>query len=149
MADTTEFEFDTLSNTIDKPYDQEESDIDFDALAQAYDTSWGRSSTPNTNQFSVKFHMDGPNRLVVNFAVIVKFGTQRELIELKRQYEDESVRVVNANLGAVKKRYKDLSGSALKATELSSSDSLETIGVTFHSPCRTAYYRRKTVFEIA
>ena len=148
MAETTEFGFDALSNMGDTPQDLDDSDIDLSALGQAMDTTWGRSSTPRTAQNSVKFTLEG-NMLVASYAAIIQFGSERMMIDMKRRYADESVRVINAHVSAVKSRYKDLCGDALKVKELGTTDSLEIISTNFHNPSRKAYFRRKTVFELS
>ena len=124
------------------------ADIDYNALGQAMDTSWGRSSTPRTASYSVKLTMLGPDRLLASYAAVVNFGTEKQMIDMKRRYSDESESITNEVLKAVKANYKDLAGSSLSSKELSSVDSLEIIGFNVHNPRRTAYYRRKTVFEI-
>jgi len=122
--------------------------IDFNALGQAIDTSWGRSSTPNTASYSVKFLLQG-DRIIASFAAVVNFGTEKEMILMKRNYAEESVAILGEVLKKVKATYKDLSGMTLKTKETSSSDSIEIIGFGVHNPKRTAYYRRKTVFEMS
>jgi hypothetical protein len=123
--------------------------IDFNALAQAADSSWGRSSTPKTESYSVKFSFDGAERLIVSYVAIVNFASERSMIEMKRMYKEESERVVSAAIKSVKKRYKDITDSSIKMNEVSATDSIEIIGFNVHSPKRTAYYRRKSVVEIA
>jgi len=123
--------------------------IDFNALAQAVDSSWGRSSTPKTESYSVKFSFDGAERLIVSYVAIVNFASERSMIEMKRMYKEESERVVSAAIKSVKKRYKDITDSSIKMNEVSATDSIEIIGFNVHSPKRTAYYRRKSVVEIA
>jgi hypothetical protein len=125
-----------------------EGKIDYNALAQALDTSWGRSSTPATAGFSVKFTMHG-DRLIASYAAVVNFVTEKEMILMKRAYAEESVAIINAVLKNVKATYKELSGSTLKAKEASTADSIEIIGFGVHNPKRTAYYRRKTFFELS
>jgi hypothetical protein len=49
----------------------------------------------------------------------------------------------------VKATYKELAGKALKTSEGASDDSVEVINFGIHNPKRTAYYRRKTVFELS
>lgn len=124
------------------------ADIDYNALGQAIDTTWGRSSTPKTASYSVKLTMLGPDRLLASYAVVVNFGTERQMIEMKRRYSEESESITSEVLKTVKANYKELSGESLSAKELDSTDSLEIINVNIHNPRRTAYYRRKTVFEI-
>lgn len=124
------------------------ADIDFNALGQAIDTTWGRSSTPQTASYSVKLKMLGPDRLEASYAAVVNFGTERQMIDMKRRYVDESKSVTSAVLKAVKTNYKELSGETLRAKELSATDSLEIINLNVHNARRTAYYRRKAIFEI-
>jgi hypothetical protein len=123
--------------------------IDFNALGQAFDTTWGRSSTPKTASFSVKLTMQGPDRILASYAAIVNFGSEHEKITLMRRYADESASVIDEVVKKVKANYKDLTGSSVTFKEEVSSDSLEIITANFHNPKRTAYYRRKTIFEVA
>lgn len=124
--------------------------IDFNALGQAIDTTWGRSSTPKTASYSVKVSMLGSDRLLVSYAAIVNFGTERQMIEMKRAYSGEADSVVGEVVKRIKANYKDLTGSALtsKAVPNGAVDSLEIINMNVHNAKRTAYYRRKAVFEI-
>lgn len=124
------------------------SDIDFNALGQAIDTTWGRSSTPKTASYSVKISMLGPDRIMTSYAAIVNFATEKQMIEMKRRYVGEAESVTQAVLKAVKGNYKNIAGSSLSTKELSSVDSLEIINFNVHNPKRSAYYRRKTVYEI-
>ena len=124
------------------------SDIDYNALGQAIDSTWGRSSTPNTASYSVKLTMLGPDRMLASYAAVVNFGTERQMIEMKRTYSGESKSVTNEVLKLVKTKYKDMTGEKLTMKEQSSVDSLEIIGLNVHSLRRAAYYRRKTVLEI-
>lgn len=136
------------------------SNIDYNALGQAIDTSWGRTSTPKTASYSVKFTLssalgsnaegeDGSPILTASYAAIVNFGTEKEMALMKQMYESESIEIINAALKNVKAVYSELSGKTLKSKEYSTSDSLEIIGFAVHNPKRTAYYRRKTAFELA
>jgi hypothetical protein len=124
------------------------ADIDYNVLGQSLDTTWGRSSTPKTASYSVKVTMLGPDRIMTSYAAVVNFGTEKQMIEMKRRYSDESESVTSEVLKAVKGNYKQLAGATLTTKELSSVDSLEIIGFNVHNPRRTAYYRRKTVYEI-
>ncbi len=126
------------------------SDIDFNALGQAIDSTWGRSSTPKTASYSVKMSMLGPDRLLVSYAAIVNFGTERQMIEMKRAYSGEADSVVSEVIKRVKSIYKDLTGSALstKAVKDSSTDSIEIVNFNCHNARRSAYYRRKAGFEL-
>ena len=86
--------------------------------------------------------------MIASYQAVVNFGTEREMIDMKRVYESESTSIINESIKSVKSIYKDLSGSSLKVKEVNSNDSIEIIGFGVHNPRRTAYYRKKTVFEI-
>lgn len=130
-----------------------DSKIDFNALCQAIDSTWGRSSTPKTSSYSVKFtigNADDHGRLNVSFAAVVNFGTERQMIEMKRAYAEEAGTIISEVVKAVKARYKDLVGSTLKLkfVEGSERDSVEIINYNVHNAKRTAYYRRKLSFDV-
>ena len=125
------------------------ANIDYNALAQSMDTTWGRSSTPLTSTHSVKFTLLGPDRLVASYAGICKFVTEKEMIQTKRDQIQESESVIDAFMAHIKTTYKDLSSLTLKTSELTSVDNLEIINMNVHNPLRTAYYRRRVVFEIS
>lgn len=130
--------------------------INYMALGQAIDTTWGRSSTPKTASYSVKFTV-GSNTdseaegavMTASYAAIVNFGTEKEMSLMKQRYEGESKDIINAVLDNIKSVYAELSGQTLKVKEYATDESLEIIGFAVHNPKRTAYYRRKTIFEIA
>lgn len=124
------------------------ADIDFNALGQAIDTTWGRSSTPKTSSYSVKITMLGPDRILASYAAVVNFATEKQMIDMKRRYSDESQSITDAAIKVVKKNYKELADETLTVKELSSVDSIEIIGMNMPQHVRSAYYRRKTVYEI-
>lgn len=93
--------------------------------------------------------MLGPDRLEASYAAVVQFGTERQMIEMKRRYQKEAESVVSEALKSIKARYKDLSESALKTKEVAASDTIEVINFNVHSPLRQAYYRRKVIFELS
>ena len=123
--------------------------LNINALGQALDTTWGRSSTPKTASYSVKFSLLDENKLLASYNVIINFVSEKQMIEMKRQCVEESDRVIAEHIRAVKESYKALSGTPLTLKEENSTDSLEIIGFNIHNPKRTAYYRRKVIFEIA
>jgi hypothetical protein len=123
--------------------------ININALGQAIDTTWGRSSTPKTASYSVKFTFLGGDRLLASYQVVTNFVSEKEMILMKRSCAEESVKVIDAHVKSVKDIYKELTGDSITIKEESSSDSIEIIGFNVHNPKRTAYFRRKTVFELA
>ena len=86
---------------------------------------------------------------MASYQVITNFVSEKEMILMKRGCDQESQDVIAEHVKAVKDAYKQLCGDSLTVKEESSTDSLEIIGFNVHNPKRTAYYRRKTVFELA
>ena len=86
--------------------------------------------------------------LLVSYAAIVNFATERQMVELKRAYSSEADSVVTETIKRVKQIYKEVSGKTLsiKPSKGSESDSIEIINMSPHSANRTAYYRRKAMF---
>lgn len=123
--------------------------LNINALGQAIDTTWGRSSTPKTASYSVKFTFLGDSRLLASYKVITNFVSEGEMIKMKRQCAEESQDVIAEHVKSVKEIYKELTGDSITLKEESASDSIEIIGFNVHNPKRTAYYRRKVIFEIA
>lgn len=113
------------------------------------DTTWGRSSTPKTASYSVKFTFMGQDKILASYQVIMNFASEKEMILMKRSCQQESESVVDAYVKSIKDTYKELTGSTVTFKEQSSTDSLEIIGFNVHNPKRTAYFRKKVIFEIA
>jgi len=124
--------------------------IDINALGQAIDTTWGRSSTPQTASYSVKFSFLGSDRLLASYKVIANFVSEKDMILTKRSCMEESEAVISKYINEIKKTYKELTGDSLTLKEVkeSKSDSIEIINFNVHNPKRTAYFRRKVTFEI-
>jgi hypothetical protein len=123
-------------------------ELDYNALGQAIDTTWGRSSAPIVNSFSVKMSLIGPDMLSVSYQTVVNFASERQMLQVKLREADLSSDNIKSVVDAVKKSYKDLSSKSLKMKEVSSADSVEVVGMAVHNPKRTAIYRRKVVFEL-
>ena len=51
--------------------------LDIISLGQAIDTTWGRSSTPQTASYSVKFTLMGGNRMTASYQLIVNFVSEK------------------------------------------------------------------------
>jgi len=117
--------------------------IDFNALGQAIDTTWGRSSTPKTASYSVKTLILNADKMQVTFQTVVNFRNEGELLRAKRKYANESISITNEVVKHIKSVYKELSEETLKTKELETSDSVEVVGQ------RMAIYRRKTILEIS
>jgi uncharacterized membrane protein YhiD involved in acid resistance len=125
------------------------ADINLNALGEAIDTSWGRSSSPVIGGFAVNMTLAGQNQLILTYQTMVNFSSEHEMHKQKQFETEQASRNVKTVVDSVKKKYKDLTGSTLKLKESKSSDSLEIIGMNIHTPQRRALYRKKCVFEIA
>jgi|GEM_PF-1154033 len=123
-------------------------DLDYNALGQAIDTTWGKSSSPIINSFSVKMSLIGPDMLKVSYQTIVNFASERQMLQVKIQEQQSSDSNIKSVLDAVKNSYKDLTSKSLKLKEVSTGDSVEIIGMAVHNPKKTAIYRKNVVFEI-
>jgi hypothetical protein len=124
--------------------------LDINALGQSIDTTFGRSSTPQTATRSIKISLGGGNRLNVSYLTLATVSTDRQMIETKRACEDEAERVVVAAIKKVKQNYKELTGEALKVTPLDNtrSSSVEIVGMNTFSTQRSVYFRYKLVVEV-
>ena len=124
--------------------------INYNALAQAIDETWGRSSTPKTASYSVKVSLAGSDRLKLSYAAIVNFATEKQMILMKRRYASEADSVVAATIKRIKSLYKEITGESLTMSVVkdSQSDSIEVININIHNVNRTAYYRRTCFVEL-
>ena len=123
--------------------------LDYNALGQAVDTTWGRSSTPSGASQSVKFKILGEDKIEVLYAVIVNLVNDREMVDLKKKYTAESNDVIDGSLKRVKEVYKDLSESNIRFKQVSDTDSFEIINLNIYNRKRTAYFRRRVVYEMS
>ena len=123
--------------------------ININVLGQVIDSTWGRSSTPINSTASIKMILSGTNQMIVSYISTVSFVSEREMIRTKLQCVEESQKFIKSALQEVQKSYKEIADSGISLKEISSSDSIEIIGFNVHNPKRTAYYRRKTIVEIA
>lgn len=129
----------------------EEKVLDYNALGQAIDTSWGRSSTPSGASQSVKFKIIGvgTNLLEVKFHSIVNFVSTREMEDLKKKYVDEANECINIALKKVKETYKDISETTIKFKQVKESDAIEIIDLNIYNGKKTGYFKRTLTFEMS
>lgn len=125
------------------------ADINLNALGEAIDTAWGRSSSPVVGSFAVNMSLAGQNQLILTYQTAMNFSSEREMLREKQFEVEQASRSIKAVIDSVKQKYKDRTGTSLKLKESNSSDSIEIVGMNIHTPARRALYRRKCVFEIA
>jgi hypothetical protein len=123
--------------------------IDYNVLGNIIDTSFGRSSTSVQATSSVKLTIVGADRLKAVYTIVVNFRSNDEYIRLKKNYADESARYLAEVLKSVKKQYKDVTGTALKLSEVATDDSLEIINLGIYNPKRTGLYRATMLLDMA
>ena len=122
--------------------------IDLNALAQATDSTWGRSSTPKTSSYSVKASIVNGSTMRIDFHTIFNFADNREMVIVKRKIEEEAKSVTKSYLSEIKKIYKKIAGSTLSSTETQSHGNFELVGYGQPSARKMAHYKFTTVVEI-
>ena len=125
------------------------SKIDYNALEQVTDTTWGRSSTPLSHSTSVKVKLIGECEISITYASIVNFRTNNEYIQTKARENDGARQIISQVVSNIKKNYKILTGQTIKIKETNSQDSIEIIGLAVHNSNKRACYRLVNTFEIA
>lgn len=122
---------------------------EYNALGQAIDTTWGRSSTSNTNaSMSVKAHLLGEDQIVLTYTAVISFGSISERENEIERYSGEGKTILNAALKRIKADFKDLAGRTLKTKELSVDEDWELLSLGQFSGRRDAYYRKKAIIEV-
>lgn len=124
--------------------------IDFNALGQAIDTSWGHASTtPTCATQSVKVMITGTDTVEVRYITVVNLVHDRELNELKKRYTEESTSVIDQTLKRVKEQYSELAEGTIKFKQVGEKDSFEFIEMNIYNSKRTAYFRRSVFFKVS
>ncbi len=121
-------------------------------LGQIFDDTWGRSTTNASNRSPthiVKCRLVGEGQVTVDYTCVVTFASESGLRDQKAVFENESVEATKDAVKRMKSKFKENAGRALKVKELSTNDSIEIINTSPHNPRKTAYYRRKSVLEVA
>ena len=114
------------------------------ALAQATETSWGRSSSDR--KLTSKLQGDV---LELNLMTIVHFAGERALsqqLEAQRDYAND---VFKEQLKRIKSEFKESTDRGLVAKEIDRSDDLELISATSNSPRKIAYSRAKVILKVS
>jgi len=124
--------------------------IDYNALSQILDTTFGKSSTPQTASYTVKFSFSGSDRLLATYIGIINFSSRTDALTVKKSSSEDADKLVKAYVKSLKERYKDITGEAISLKEVDQTDSVEMIGGGYHhTPKRSAYYRKTFIFEMA
>ena len=114
------------------------------ALAQATETSWGRSSSDR--KLTSKLQGDV---LELNLMTIVHFAGERALsqqLEAQRDYANDAFK---EQLKRIKTEFKESVDRGLVTKEIDRSDDLELISATSNSPRKIAYFRAKVLLKVS
>jgi hypothetical protein len=124
--------------------------INYNALGQILDNTWGRTSTPKTSSYSVKFTYAGGDRLVATFNCIMNFASSGEAQMIKKTTQNDADTLVSHYTKSLKSKYKEITSESLTLKEVSATDSVEMIGGGYHHTSkRTAYYRKTFIYEMS
>lgn len=119
------------------------SDQEVKALGQITQKGWGVSSSPN----SVTCSMHG-DTITMKYITVVHFAAEQALRAQVDRLTHESIDVLTKCVADTKKKFKEMTGNALKLKEIKNVDSLEVIAATNLSPRRVAYYRRQVTLQV-
>ena len=117
---------------------------DINALGNILDTTFASGAGWPV---SINHTLQG-NVLTLRYTTIVHFASEQSMRDQVRLLNDESMSRLNDKIADVKKQFKDMTGHAIKISELSNRDDLEMIQATTLSPRKIAYYRRYADLEI-
>lgn len=124
-------------------------DIDLDALGQAADNTFGRSSTVAAATFSVKVRVVSEDRLQVDYISSVTYASETSMRAVMQRYDDESESAINETLKRIKADYKNAVGKALKLKKLGEpQSSIEPVSSSPFSVVRRGFFRRRVVYEM-
>ncbi|MDB4337710.1 hypothetical protein OAA09_01690 [bacterium] len=122
---------------------------DIHVLGQILNTTYGKSSTQSpTSSCKGTLYGSEPTKLCIDYTSIVTFASEASMREQKKVFENESTQATNNKMKELRKEFKTAAGRTLKTKQMTSDDSIEVINASPHSPRKTAYYRRKTIFEV-
>jgi hypothetical protein len=122
------------------------SNEEVNILGNIINTTFGKSSTPVSPTMSIKTSLSG-DVMSVQYTTVVYLASERNMRDQLRRFEDESVKIIDQYIKECKKDFKSMSGRALKTKMLNTSDSVELITTSPHTPRKTAYYRRFTTYS--
>ena len=117
---------------------------DINCLAQCLEAIKGSKNGTE----SITYKLYGENNMMLTFVTVVHIASDKSLQIQTMKESERSISMINDAMKKVKSSYKESSGKALKIKEISTDDSVEIISTTFHSPRKTAYYKRQVIFEI-
>ena len=116
------------------------------ALGDIVNYSFGKSSSEK-GDVSVTASLEG-DMLCMKYLSVVQFASEQSLRDQADRFAQESVKVLNDAVSSIKKQFKEKTGETLRLKEESSSDNVEVVSGSIHSPRKIAYYRRTHTLTI-
>ena len=114
-------------------------------LGDVVNYTWGKSSGDGTRSLTCALEDD---QLQIKFQTVVHFASEQSLRQQVDRLIDESIQIISLKVDATKKRYKEVSGSALKLEEVTNMDNIELISTSVHNPRKIAIYRRNCSLRV-
>ena len=114
-------------------------------LGDVVNYTWGKSSGDGTRSLTCALEDD---KLLIKFQTVVHFASEQALRQQVDRLVDESIQIISSKVDATKKRYKEVSGNALKLEEETNMDDIELISMSVHNPRRIAIYRRNCSLRV-
>lgn len=123
--------------------------IDINVLANIINSGWGNSSMPTGGKvlYSVKARIVS-HTIEVVYTTVIKYTSNEILSSQMQQYDNESTQRIDAYVKLMKSTYKAEMGTALPCKQRNTFANVETIGMSHHSPVKTAYYRRTVIYDM-
>jgi hypothetical protein len=125
---------------------------DINALGQAMDTSFTRSSAssgPVISVHSVKAKFVDENRIRVTYMTVVNMFSDKDQREMCKLYEKESDPIIENAVKKIALDYKEITDQKIKFKRQSIDSTVEIVNLNHFNQNRTAYFRRIAIFEIA
>ena len=116
------------------------------ALGNILNSTFGKSGNRGETR-SLTGSIEG-NTLILKFLSVVQFASESSLREQTDRIAEESVKLLAEAVTNIKKQFKEATGNTLKVKEDGSSDSVEVVSGSVHSPRKIAYYRRTHTLSI-
>lgn len=126
----------------------EQKKIDFNALGQVIDTTWGRSSTSTPVNGSVKVRMHA-GMLYVTFGVQTNTNARHGMPHVKQVCNPQALSVINNEVERIKRDYKEYTGSSIKLKQVDCTDSIECISTSANTVHKTVLYRMSVILEVS
>lgn len=130
-----------------------DKNIDLNALGQAMDTSFTRSSASsgpvlNTHSIKAGFVAGDKIRVKVVYTTTVNMVRDRDIVESKVRFEKEGDSYIEAASKQIIKDYKEQVGKSIKLNRVDVGTSVEIVDLNVMNQKRSALLRRVAIFDV-